>query len=234
MFKENLFITKYNSSGNVVWAKNKDHARVADISCDGSGNSYLLGTYRDSIVFGSDKLKYPFYGNFFLAKYDVNGNDMWGKDGSLVKAQSGNNFIMPHSIAKKISVDIYIGGGFDCKRINFDSYQITNNDTTGNSRGIFVARTSANFVGLQELTAYNTFPKIYPNPFNEQLILESSDSGGKTEQIVFYDKMGQLFCLPWPDERGKIKINTESLSSGVYFVRYKSVSLVRVFKIIKY
>ncbi len=62
---EELFIVKYDSSGNVRWAKvsdaldNNSEAQANAVSCDLSGNVYVTGVF----------LGYTFYWNFYIKKF---------------------------------------------------------------------------------------------------------------------------------------------------------------------
>lgn len=88
-----IFLAKYNSKGNVVWAKsygandaNSHHAwyedYVDDVITDSLGNVYMLGEVNCSadIIFGSIKLlnsQTPDYKNVFVAKFDSAGSCKW-------------------------------------------------------------------------------------------------------------------------------------------------------------
>jgi hypothetical protein len=77
-----IFIVKYDSSGNCLWAKqaggisgNNSYSIATDIN----GNSFITGTYTGAAIFDTNKL--TGYGNtdIFIAKYDPNGNCLWAK-----------------------------------------------------------------------------------------------------------------------------------------------------------
>jgi hypothetical protein len=109
-----IFIVKYDSSGNVVWAKNgygTGALAPIGLAIDNSDNLYITGYFEGfSVIFGSDTIN-PGLGNedVFLAKYDANGNGLW------VKSFGGNDGAHPISIAIDKSRNIYITGscGFD-------------------------------------------------------------------------------------------------------------------------
>jgi hypothetical protein len=70
-----VFIAKYNSTGNLLWAKSKGSSGYdygAGISSDVNGNSYITGEFHYS--------SYPFSASkIFIAKYDSTGNNIWSK-----------------------------------------------------------------------------------------------------------------------------------------------------------
>ena len=79
---ENLFLIKYNNSGQIVWIKDfaAYHYNNFVVKCDVAGNVYI-GGIRGSHIFnlGGDTL--PSFGgtDIFLAKYDSLGNYKWAK-----------------------------------------------------------------------------------------------------------------------------------------------------------
>ena len=51
-----IFVAKYNSSGALIWAKQaggSEGESGRDIAVDGSGNSYVTGTYNGTATFGA-------------------------------------------------------------------------------------------------------------------------------------------------------------------------------------
>src|SRR5438105_4382592 len=48
---ENIFLVKYNSNGNVIWAKGVMHGQAQSVAVDATGNIYVTGRYFGTIVF---------------------------------------------------------------------------------------------------------------------------------------------------------------------------------------
>jgi hypothetical protein len=112
-FLGDVFLAKYDSSGNVIWAKCGSNAgkyghNTNSIACystvaDHSGNVYITGAFLDSISFGSYNLVTGFgEGDFFLAKYDTDGNVLWAKTESTHASSSTNG-----NLGYSLSVDKY-------------------------------------------------------------------------------------------------------------------------------
>jgi acetyltransferase-like isoleucine patch superfamily enzyme len=78
-----IFIAKYNNSdGKLVWAKRAaggvGSEQARGIALDGSGNSYLTGTYSDSATFGpNEHLIAAGASDIFVTQFDSNGNFVW-------------------------------------------------------------------------------------------------------------------------------------------------------------
>jgi hypothetical protein len=78
-----VFLTKYDSAGNVLWARNSvNHAwggssQGYSISVDMSDNIYLVGAFDDTIAFGSIMLFGNGCGCGYLTKYTSIGTAVW-------------------------------------------------------------------------------------------------------------------------------------------------------------
>lgn len=84
---DDLFIAKYDAQGNVLWANRAGGGSYDvgySISADKFGNTFVTGSfYSATITFGSITLTNPntngYNKQFFIAKYDANGNALWAK-----------------------------------------------------------------------------------------------------------------------------------------------------------
>ncbi len=83
-----IFVTKYDALGNVIWAKNfggtnDDYA--TGITVDQAGNCYLVGGFQsasmnmNSIVLNNSSSPQT---DFYIAKLDTAGNILWAKSAS--------------------------------------------------------------------------------------------------------------------------------------------------------
>jgi hypothetical protein len=133
-----VFLTKYDTNGNVLWAKNSVAASGNSfgnsVSSDAEGNAYITGCYSSpTINFGSYTLTNSGTQNSFLTKYDTYGNVLWAKNvnGSNIQSQSVSNN----------SNCVYICGGFSGV-VSIDTYTLT--DTTSSQEPMFIARFDLN------------------------------------------------------------------------------------------
>jgi hypothetical protein len=78
-----FFVAKYDSSGNVIWARScGKYASFKNpgIGLDADGNCYIGGSFQTSNYVGFDNIQYSANGcSFFLVKHDVAGNLVWAK-----------------------------------------------------------------------------------------------------------------------------------------------------------
>ncbi|NNM95902.1 MAG: hypothetical protein HKL88_10660, partial [Bacteroidia bacterium] len=116
----NFFLVKYNSNGNVLWAKQANEASIfsggvgESVAIDNLGNVYVTGFFGDTVSFGGDTLRSHIFGNeeVFLTKYSSSGTVLWAK-------QSYSNDAQGNSIAVDKSGYIYITG-FYVDTVSFD------------------------------------------------------------------------------------------------------------------
>src|ERR1035437_414165 len=206
-----IFIVKYDSSGNVIWARNAgtpNSDNAYSITVDNSNNIYVTGYFeRDSINFGSYTLiNYDTVGtaDIFVVKYDSSGHVIWAKSAGGALDDKAN------SITVDIDGNIYVSGYFQSQTIVFDSTTLYYNGMTGN---VFFAKlnnitnttgikTQQNNVLCSFFQNYNTM-NIKIDVTGNYLVNVYSIIGRKTAS---YKKNQDLI------------INLSDLSSGVYFV----------------
>lgn len=116
---DDIFVIKYNTSGNILWAKSFGGAKndyVLDVTSNGS-KVFFTGYFKSGYLdFGGTRL----YNNDmkgYVACIDINGNALW--------AQSAGG----KGIARCVSTDkkgnAYVAGGF-ADTLVFDSYSLYN------------------------------------------------------------------------------------------------------------
>lgn len=124
-----MFLVKYDSSGNVHWARNGggnhiDGGHSVSIGKSGTGDVYLTGYFGSpTATFGTQTLINSTGSlNTFVVKYDSSGNALWarksigntGRNGSWVAAG-----VDP-------SEDVYVSGSFTGANVKFDTATLVN------------------------------------------------------------------------------------------------------------
>lgn len=77
-----LFVVKYDTSGNLLWAQSiggPGPDESARILTDGAGDVYLCGIIRDAIFLDTDTIYSQGHYDAFLAKYNSSGQYQWAK-----------------------------------------------------------------------------------------------------------------------------------------------------------
>ncbi len=137
------YITKSNSSGNLIWAKKAGGAGVDkaySVKTDAVGNIYIVGIFYGTATFGSFTLtSVGGSQDGFIAKIDPSGNFIWAKSisGSLTET--------PNAIAVDNAGNIIVTGQFKGTTDFGGTFltSIVNPITSLSSMDIFIAKYSA-------------------------------------------------------------------------------------------
>lgn len=149
----NIFLTKYDSLGTVVWTKKIESlwgdAIANDIKTDGV-DLYIVGEFQGvSIKFSSDSLINHASGStdVFLAKYNFTGNAVWGK------SAGGTDYDRSKSLTVDGLGNVYTIGTFTSSAFNFGIDTVINNTSASSLADIFIAKydQTSNFLWAQKI-----------------------------------------------------------------------------------
>jgi hypothetical protein len=210
-----IFLIKYDVSGNVLWTKSaggiSDDSGVG-ISTDGNGNSYMLGLfYSTNIAFGSTALTNAgpnTSSDILVAKYDASGIVQWAK------SAGGINDDLGIGIAANTEGNVYVTGFFLSPSIAFGATTLT---ATGpaNSTAVFVSGLGALKVGLEEFSAGSNHT-LFPNPFSTQAVIRSNIPLSNAV-LTAYNGSGQIVKKVCDLRGEKVNLFRDNLSAGLYF-----------------
>lgn len=133
-----IFVVKYNSAGNVLWAKNYggvDGDLGSGIAVDASGYVYITGWYTStSFAMDSYTLTNAAVGtsDIFIAKIDPTGNVVWARSEGGPLADRGL------SIAVDASGNVFTTGGYSSASINFGTGNL--NNAGSNTNDLFILK----------------------------------------------------------------------------------------------
>jgi hypothetical protein len=142
-----MFLVKYNSAGNVVWANSYGGANQEwgmTIQADAAGNTYVGGIfYSLGPMFGSYGVIHSGNGDAFVVKFNSSGTPQWAKqiggslnDNVIASAFDGSgNFVVAgefKSSALGFSPNLINAGGYD---IFYAVYDPAGNDVISRSYG---------------------------------------------------------------------------------------------------
>jgi hypothetical protein len=109
----NLFIAKFDSSGNLLWVRSSSIPNYTDVcfgygvATDDSGNAYVSGSFGDTATIGTVQLINKGLG-MFVAKYNPSGNVEWIQ--TVKGPESGANDNGKNAIAVDKSYNSYLTG----------------------------------------------------------------------------------------------------------------------------
>jgi len=121
------YLTRMDSSGNVIWIKNiggSGRDVINSITTDNINNIYLTGSFSDSINIDGTILYNPVK-DILIAKLDENGALLWAKQASV----NGNDGGYSDDIFSDNNENCYITGTFSGSA-SFGSFNITSSDSS--------------------------------------------------------------------------------------------------------
>ncbi len=140
----NAFLAKYDGSGNVLWAKcaggqGPCYSTGVAVTPDGGAciTGYFGSAYMAFGTFSIDNSKTPGIrlSNFYVAKYDAQGNAVWGHGTKMDDA----------SLANRITTDpagnIYTIGSFMGKKLDIGGITLTNMNAA--NKALFITKYDA-------------------------------------------------------------------------------------------
>jgi len=145
----NFFVVKYDSNGNVLWAKNPDgtpEAAAGSIAIDGANNVYVTGSFwgptltiGDTTLTNVNYSAYEDQSDIFIIKYDPSGNVLWAKSMGGSKSEVG------WSIAVDPFDNIILSGWFTSPDAAFDSLILVSLEDDPNLLGdTYIAKLNSN------------------------------------------------------------------------------------------
>lgn len=210
------FILKYDDGGNILWAKtNEDgygYELTGSIASDNIGNLYVSASYSsDSLFFGSDLLTSSGTYDGLVAKYDLNGNEIWAKD------MGGSSNEIMKGVAVQEGGNIYATGYSQSNPCLFDSISLEN---YGNN-DIFIAKLFNKGTSIEEPESLGTF-NIFPNPFKEYAIIEFENPRNNNYTLRLYDMQGRLLQTIVDITANRVELNRNNLIPGAYLFELQS------------
>ena len=128
-----IFLAKYDGSGNVVWVTQAGGSGADTghgIALDGNGNIYVSGQFTGTANFGATNLISQGGLDGFVAKYNSNGGFVWVQQ---FAGTSGDDY--GYRIASDASGKTHLVGTFFSTVLTAGTFSITNNGV----RDIFIA-----------------------------------------------------------------------------------------------
>ncbi|HYV92883.1 MAG TPA: T9SS type A sorting domain-containing protein [Chitinophagales bacterium] len=215
-----MFIVKYDTAGNVLWAKSaggtSNDGAIA-ITTDASGNIIATGSFYGTITFGSTTLSSAGEADIFIVKYDTAGNVTWAN------SAGGIGYDSPSSITADASGNIIAAGDFASSTLTFGSTTLTN----AGGYDMFVAKLGTILsTGINDIPASRSTTGIFPNPFSGSTTISFSLEQSQNVSLRIFDMNGRLVTTLadayFEEGDHEIVWNTENLNPGIYFLRFQS------------
>jgi hypothetical protein len=220
-----IFLAKYDGSGNVVWATGAggiENDMANSVATDAEGNVFSTGYfYSDTITFGSTTLvNTNSHSDIFLVKYDPAGSVLWALRTGGTDDDNGM------SVAPDATGNIFMTGMFTSPVITFGS------DTLHNSGGgdYFLAVLNDNITGIGEFSIF-THLSLFPNPAVDRITIKSLPWAA-IGRVTVFNLEGQQ-CLEQDVTGTPSRLDISTLPTGWYFARLVSKQGVLIGKFMK-
>lgn len=205
-----MFLAKYNSSGNPIWVNTSQgemEEAATSVIVDIDGDVYICGYFMgNSTYLNGVHLINRGLSDIFVAKYNTLGNILW------VKYAGGTSVDKSKSLALDPNGNIYTTGDFYSPKIIFGTDTIY----CSNGSAIFTAKL-ASTMGL-DIFEQNDELTIYPNPFSYTATLQTKNDLN-CAIISIYNLLGQQVKQIKNISKSTIVFSRDNLPSGIYFIR---------------
>lgn len=212
-----IFVLKYNSSGNEVWAKKAGGTSDDEghkISTDKDGNTYVTGYFKSkTATFGSITVNKSnsYEPLFFVVKYNDLGNEVWVKFIEKTNAYGGG--LMTNGVSADDYGNLYVTGN----ALNSDQYGTAIFGTTSLTLGgIFIAKLGESKTENDELNENNIKFTNSPNPTSGIITISSSQAIANVE---VFDVRGKLVYTQTNNiKQTNTELDLSALNNGIYFI----------------
>ena len=200
-----IFLVRYRSNGNEVWAKHfggDSWDSVNGLKADTEGNLYLSGLFMEKAFFGSDTLISAGAEDIFVAKIDSNGN--------VLKAISAGGTANDGAttMAYDASTASLVIAGNTSQNASFGTHTLA-------GKTHFLARLG-DLTHTENMISNNDEVKVFPNPASEFIHLTYDKSYRYYRLINVLGKVVEAASLP---ATGAATIEVSDLPGGVYWLQ---------------
>lgn len=187
-----VFISKLDTDGNFVWARNfggDNFISSSDIAVDNAGNVYTMGHFGGTVDFDPDSGTFNLTsngeGSVFISKLNSDGSFAWA-------ASFGSSFTRSENIAVDSAGNVYITGGF-YGTIDADPGSGVFNLTSNESNNAFIVKLNndGSFAWATNFGGSN-----YSN--SQNLFIDSADNvyvSGSFSGAVDFDPSSNIYTL---------------------------------------
>ena len=224
-----IFISKLNTSGDFVWAKQMGGAGFDEplaVKIDGSGNLYTAGGFSDTADFdpGTGTFELTTIGllDIFISKLDATGNFAWA---TQFGSTNSDDCL---AIAVDDAGNVHSTGYFQ-NTADFDPGMGTLDLTSEGGFDIYIQKLRAASVSTRENDLFSTI-KIFPNPTTGEVFLDFTSLSNVSFRVL--------------STEGKVILKNANASDfeqfeligspGIYFIEITSTEGNAVFKLVKF
>lgn len=226
IFQNASFISKYDTSGQFIWARSFLKSAFYDAVCDGEGDLYLTGSFADSIVMDTTlySVVSPMQNAYFIARLDSLGNSKW----VLNTGAREQGSVPVISIGKCQSDRLFVALQYFSTPAFFGS--ITFPAPSNTDAIIACAQNFGNpdnncyFASWNEPSEQMHDLIVFPNPASQSVTFLLENSEESIEQIILFDLSGRALLTSTYNGVSESTISIENIPAGVYFYSVQKTS----------
>lgn len=178
---DNIYLVKYDVSGNYLWSKNAAPlTSISDIAGDSEGNIYLAGTnyadFTDFATVGDFTLYNQGAWDAFVARYNTMGNASWAI------LAGGDGFDGTNKISMDVFGNLFLAGFYE-GAVDFGAVRLNGIDMG------FLSKIGNVVTDLKEIKEIKD-AALFPNPFSSLFHL-NTDFPLQNAKIVIRNSLGQ-------------------------------------------
>ena len=219
------YLAKYNSEGNVVWARgygSTGNDFGSGVALDGSGNPYMAGYFAGTVAFSTTSLISAGGADVFVVKLNPSGTFQW------VQQAGGESNDLGYGIAVNNAGFAHITGAF------YTGATFGNTNLSSNGTELFVAKLN-NTATLTSLVneEVQRGMSVYPNPFVGEVRISLASGAGKVHGLKVLDTKGQVVWEQKTIDAGSHTLDLAKLVPGVYLLQITTDRGLAVKRIVK-
>ncbi|MGB0931349.1 MAG: T9SS type A sorting domain-containing protein, partial [Chitinophagales bacterium] len=213
-----LFLVHYDADGNLMWVNQlgntPENVRMGGIDVNDAGNLLVNGSFEGSMVLQNTTLQSAGKSDVFVAQFASNGSLQWARsEGSVL-----GEYAAAITAVKNTNQVAYTGRFYGSPMI--EGQQLEAKSDKGNN---YVVGFGGRSTKQSQIDISNTtsLKRIYPNPFQNNFIIELSAAKEETTIVHLYDIQGKLILENSYDlvkGYNSIEVRPNTLSNGLYLL----------------
>lgn len=217
-----MFVAKYDTDGNNIWAKSSGAITGIGVASDvGSGGCFVSGWMKNTTTFGEGANTVSLVSakanrEIFVAKYNSNGDLSWAIS-PRGGAWEANQVMAIHADDKS---NCYITGGYSGSTI-FGNDSLNAPYATSGYFNIFLVKLKNNISITTEIAEQENIKSditVYPNPTQGLFDINYPSIKNESGQLNIFDSTGKTIYTDLFNGSYAKKIDLSTRAKGIYFI----------------
>lgn len=223
----NSFIAKYDTSGNLSWAKtigDSSSVRFEAIDIAGNNDVTIAGEYNTFSPAGMDVN--PGSGNYSLH------TDCGVQTGLVIRLDANGNFKNAFDIENSVRMDLYDVAtdnnnhvyvvGFYTDSVFIDPASSSSSAVSKGFEDIMIAKYTFDAPSQINEIQQESAITLYPNPTSNHVFVTWDQSISRPNQIILYNNIGSVMLRTQLDSShtNRVELRLPDLTQGIYILQF--------------